>query len=269
MSKINTFPSTPRSLIDPKGRSAPANTMSKWALFLGDITTGTPLQDAMLKHRMKRAEIEACIRLSPEERQRWNDARMAARKRAWSAFDLEDIFAKIAAGTPVLKAIAAVRPVFNPEKGGSSVVEDFMKLCTQDPEFKEMYEFALKSRAVIASEQIIDIADGDGRDYLDNGKGGFTPDGAKVNRDKLRVETRRGLMSAWYPKLFSENKGDVQVNVQVNHAQRLEEARARRDTRSANRSPTAIVDAVFNDRPAVEEAKPDWDDLPTIWREET
>lgn len=43
-----------------------------------------------------------------------------------------------------------------------------------------------------------------------------------MNRDKLRVDTRTRLMSAWYPKPFSEKKGDVQVNVQVNHARRLE-----------------------------------------------
>lgn len=38
----------------------------------------------------------------------------------------------------------------------------------------------MRARSPHVSEEILDISDGDGRgDYLDNGKGGLTPDGAR------------------------------------------------------------------------------------------
>lgn len=266
MLSLETMPAIPRGLTQPAAPPTVQRVMSRWNLFLGEIAIGTPLQEAMLKHLVKSAEIEACIRSSPDERQRWNDARLAARKTKWSALDIEEIFAKISGGTPIHEAIRSVRPLED--------TSDFTYLCTADPELHEQYMAACRSRAVLTGEEIITIADGDGDDTLDNGKGGLTPHSAKVNRDKLRVDTRKALMSNWFPKLFGE-KAQTQVNVQINnHAARLEEARARRDTRTVKRLEPAItsgvVDAAFKDyKPeAVKEA---WDDIAepvsTVWRE--
>jgi hypothetical protein len=266
------LPATPRSLVDPGAPPTPVKTLSRWTLFLGEIACGTSVQDAMLKHYMKRADIEACVRASPEERVRWNDARMAGRKTKWSAFDIEEIFGHIASGTPIKESVDLVR---------SGQAKEFSFLCASDPEFNRMYLEAVKARAIGASEEILKIADGDGEgDYLDNGKGGFVPDNAKVNRDKLRVDTRSKLMGAWYGKLFGEKKGDVQVNVQVNHAERLEQARQRRDWRTSTRGLTPeVIEAAFKSLPdaipppAVEKAE--WDDVPAVeavsseWREES
>lgn len=278
MGAIDQWPTIPLSYKDPPDSPIQVRVLAKWDLFLGAIAAGLPIQDAMMKFLIKRAEIEACVRLGPEQRQRWNQARLAAKKTKFSAFDLEEIFDKIANGSPVTRA---VNEVMNPNVAepadGSSCSTDFMSLCTQDDDFKQHFEVAVRARALHVGEQILDISDGDGRgDYLDNGKGGFTPDGAKVNRDKLRVETRRALMSSWYPKLFGEKKGDVQVNVQINHAARLEEARSRRTSRSANKIPQKLIEATFKDAPAAAEPeKADWDDVPataaesTVWREES
>lgn len=267
----NFLPATPRSFKDPPDSPVPVKVLTKWDLFLGEIAAGMKIEDAMMKFFIKRAEIEACIRLSPEQRQRWNEARMAGRKTVYSALDLEDFFRDISSGDTIKEAYNKVW-----QGCPSEHFANLMFLCTQDPEYKDMYEAALKARALQMSEQILEISNGDGTgDYLDNGKGGFTPDGAKVNRDKLRVETRRGLMSSWYPKLFGEKKGDTNVNVQINHAAALEAARSRRDTKGTVKPITHdVVEAAFRPRAALPPAENEWDDVPkeatsTVWREES
>ena len=258
----------PRTLQDPGPPPTPQKTLTRWNQFLGSISTGMLLQDAMLKHFMTRADIEACC-LVPEERKRWNDARLAARKRTWSALDFEDIFQRIAAGEKVKDAIDAVRGTV-----GNSTT-DFMAIILADAALNEQYMTALKSRAIKLGEELIDIADDDSRDTLVNDKGPL-PNNAAVNRDKLRVETRQRLMGSWFPKLFGDQKNQMQVNVQVNYAERLEAARARAKGQRAaiTKAPDpAVVEAAFRELPAAEtdtswlDEKPKEDPLDTTWLE--
>lgn len=241
-------------------------TLDRWTLFLGSITAGVHLEEAMLHHRLTSSDIEAYV-LDPEQRARWHEARIAARKRKWSVLQLEEIFAKISAGDSAVAAVEAVT-------GNIGSFSSFTDLCASDPELNTHYLRAMKSRALIESDKLFSIADGDGKgDYLDNGKGGRIPDNAKVNRDKLRADTRLRLMSSWYRKLFGEKEAP-QVNVQIiNHAQRLAEARQRRDTRQVvPRVSHEVIEAAFSEVPTLEQDM-SWDDLPkgegvsTIWQE--
>lgn len=251
-------PLLPRNIEQPATVSK-ERILSRWSQFLGSIAIGISPQDAMLKHLITSAEIEACVR-EPEERARWTEARIAARKRAWNVLDIEDIFEKISGGMTIVEAVESIRP------GGTTAFAD---LCCSDPELNAHYLRALKSRAVLLAEDVLKISDGDGTpDTCTTDKGGEIPNNAKVNRDKLKVDARTRLMSNWFPKLFGE-KQQTQVNVQiVNHAQRLEEARQRRDTRSAApRISHDVVEAAFREVPAPDTNE--WDDVPksTVWLE--
>lgn len=231
---------TPRHMPDPGPPPTPEKTMSRWSLFLGSVASGMLLPDAMLKHYMTRADIEACVRLGPEERQRWDEARLAAQKKNWSAFDLEDVLQKIAGGEKIRDAIEAVKP-------GGAGYHGFMDLVIQDAEFHERYLRSLKARSLLVGEEIVEIADDDSQDVLHNEKGPL-PNNAAVNRSKLRVETRQRLMSSWYPKLFGEQKQAVTVAVQINHAEKLEAARTRAKTQSAIKRVTpAVIEAAFTE----------------------
>ncbi len=245
------LPATPKSLKDPGAPPAPQKTLSRWDQFLGAVAVGTPIQEAMLKHYMTRADIEACVRRAPEERVRWNDARLSARKRKWDVFVLEDIFAKIAMGSSIEDAIIAVN-------GANSGFEEFMRLCTEDPELNELYLRAIKSRALLEQERVLTIVDDAKGDTLP-GRWGDIPNQAAVNRAKLKAETRLHLMSSWYRKLFAE-KDASQVNIQINnHAARLEEARQRASSRMV-KLPEKVVEAEF------QEVKPE--PVDTSWLEE-
>jgi hypothetical protein len=250
---------TPRGLPDPGAPPKPVQTLTRWTQFLGSIAAGIALPDAMLKHFISRADIEACVRSSAEERTRWDEARLAALKRGWSAFDFEDIFERIAGGMPVQEAICAVRGA---AAATGNAYSAFNRIIIADSTLNEMYMAALKSRALVMSEQIIEIADDASNDMAHNDKGGEVPNNAAVNRSKLQVETRARLMGAWHTKMFGEAKQPVQVAVQINHAVRLEEARVRRDTRTVAKAsiPQRVMDAAFSEAEVVPE-KPEWDDL--------
>jgi hypothetical protein len=58
------------------------------------------------------------------------------------------------------------------------------------PEFKEQYTRAMEERSVVMAEQLLEIADSSGDD---------------VNRDKLRIETRKWIMSKMSPR-FSDKR---------------------------------------------------------------
>ena len=258
------IPATPKSLIDPPAPPVPVKTLSRWTQFLGEIAAGSSVQDAMMKYFMKRADIEACIRSSSEERARWEDAKLSALKKKWSGFVIDDILRKISGGMPIGESVMS-------SVGGSdqSQIADFTYLCSIDTELHELYIRACRSRAILTGEDILKIADEDGNDTLPGPKGGEIPNNAAVNRSKLQVDSRRFLMGSWFPKLFGEKQTGAVTNIQINYAERLEEARAR----AAGRKPTVritqdVVDAAFKELPKNE----DWDDVPkesidTTWLE--
>lgn len=232
---------TPRGLPEPGSPPTPEKTLSRWGQFLGSIAAGVLLPDAMLRHYISRADIEAAIRSSPEERQRWDEARIAALKYGWSAFDFEDIFERIAGGMTISAALAEVKGQ------GGSIYSAFNRIIISDSILNEQYMMALKSRALVMQEEIIELADNDSNDVIVNDKGP-APNNAAVNRSKLQVETRTRLMSAWHTKMFGEQKNQVQVNVQVNHAERLEAARSRANSRSGvPKISKAVVEATFRE----------------------
>lgn len=254
---------TPRGLPDPGPPPAPEKTLSRWRKFLGSIAAGTVLPDAMLEHYISRADIEACIRSDPAERTAWDDAKLTALKRGWSTFDFDDIFERVANGTPVRKAIVEVKG----EAGGLGfIIGKFFRIIVMDSALNELYLNALKARSLGLSEEIIEIADDSSNDMGSNGKGGDVPNNAAVNRSKLKVETRRALMGAWNTKMFGEAKQNTQVNVQVNYAQTLEAARSRANKRiDQPLIPSRVIDAAFSE---VEAMDPKDDPMDTTWLEE-
>ena len=244
-------------MTDPGAPPVPARLLTRWEEFLGSIAAGVVLQEAMLKHFVTRAEIEAKCFI-PAELKRWNEARASARRRSWSVLDLEDVFAKI--GTGNLTVADAVQSV----KAGSYF--SFHDVVVNDPELNERYMNALKLRAMHLGEGVLALADDKSEDTLDTGgKSGIVPNNANVNRAKLQVDTRLRLMKGWFPNVWGD-KPTTQVNIQVNHAEKLEGARARAREKRAIPSSRAIlnqaIEATFTEVP------PEDDPLDTSWMDE-
>jgi len=262
---------TPRDLPDPGRPPQPVKTLTRWDSFLGELAAGTKLADAMKKCYITRADIETCTRSEPLQMQRYNEARLAAQVRAWSVLDLEEIFDRVASGMKVAEAVKEVT--------GGEATTRFYALINRDADLLARFKQAQEACAISRMEEILPIADDTSGDTLDTGgKSGVIPNNAAVARAKLRVDSRfraAGLMNS---RLYGEKKDQVNVQVNINHAEQLEAARERAKTRdkpirlSPPRQVPAVVDAVFTDAPSVPTADDtSWmDDKPadTVWREE-
>lgn len=75
------------------------------------------------------------------------------------------------------------------------------------PEFLQQYQRATEARAEAMAEDILDISDDGSNDYMiiTKGKHSYNVEDKEVtNRSKLRVETRKWLMSKMKPKKYGE-----------------------------------------------------------------
>jgi hypothetical protein len=266
---MSKLPITTFDLPDVAKPPSNVNPISRWDTFLGDLAAGAPLPEAMERNYVCRADIETMCRLNDGgmQRQRWDDAVLAGRKRKWTVFEFEDIFERIAAGALVADAVTAVK--------GLKTVGAFYDLIARDPDLRARYQAAKEAHALGIGEELFVIADNKTGDTLPGPKGGEIPNMANVTRDKLRVETRWRYMGAYHSRLFGERKEAVNVQVNVNPVERLEEARERarlQDKRVTPKQQVKAIDAVFSEKTA-EAADDDtkWmDDKPseTIWRED-
>jgi hypothetical protein len=243
---------------DPPAPPTPVKIVSRWEQFLGALTTGQTIEDAMLACFIKRREIQAMINSGPLERKRYQEAKVAGLRSAYSEFDLDELFNRIAMGTTVGEAF---KEVF-----GTDVTPTFYEILRCDPDLEERYQKALQTKALLEMEKALGIVDDDSNDTLPGPKGGEIPNMAAVNRSRLRFEARAKLAGSWYRRLYGEKDPKVQVNVQVNHAERLEEARARaRDHRATPRA-VPIIEGEFHAHPAPE---PVAEVMDTTWMEGT
>lgn len=224
-----------------------AFTSDMWAQCIGDICDGVPCAEAVQRAGIPATTLEGFIRTDVRIRAQWEEAKLTALRRHWPLQLVEDILEDIATGDSVKQAVQVKR--------GLSYV-GFLKLTSKDPIVEEMYLEAKKLQAETFADDIVEEATEEGNDVSLDGKGNI----AAVNRSKLRVNTKQWLMQANAPKRFRKPDAPTQVNVQVvNHAERLEEARRRRET-TVTEVPSAMdphllaVDAAFTD-------KPSWDDL--------
>jgi hypothetical protein len=85
----------------------------------------------------------------------------------------------------------------------------FIKWAHADPSgFGEQYARALELRAELMAEDIVEISDDSSNDYLKyelaNGAIQEIPDKEYIARSRLRVDTRKWLMSKMLPKKFGD-----------------------------------------------------------------
>jgi hypothetical protein len=216
-----------------------ATLAKRWDLFLGEIAAGMTLGKAMKAHKVCRADIETMCRLNDGgvQQKRWDDARVAGAKRGWTLFEFEDVMQQLASGKTIDEAMIAV-------KGVPAGQTQFYWLLAVDEDLQARYRKAKQAYSLMLGEGIVEIADNKTGDTLPGPKGGEIPNMANVTRDKLRIDARWRYMAAYHTRLFGEKKDTVNVQVNVNHAERLEEARERAKLQDKRVTPKQMADAV-------------------------
>jgi hypothetical protein len=222
-----------------------------WSSFLKSVAEGASPTEAMQRHLILWREVELIVLSSQIESKRWREARLMSKASRWSLSNRDEVFERLgAAGAEPERVIAEVLGGENIERD----VADFYELCEAIPEWQERYAAVMRARGLREEQQDLEIADDTSRDVLDTGgKAGRIPNGAAVQRDKLRVDVRRSQRAAWNPERWGERRNNVQVNIEVNHAAALEAARdrvtqARR--RFSKEDKEGAADAVYTQAPA-------------------
>ena len=96
--------------------------------------------------------------------------------------------------------------------------EDFLRWIKRDPQRHERFKEAQESRTEFIAGEILDIADGvdqSGSDSMED-----------VNRSKLRIDTRKWLMSSWNRKRYGESK-QIELAGQISITEALAQAQTR------------------------------------------
>jgi len=84
----------------------------------------------------------------------------------------------------------------------------FLWLATHK-EFSEQYELAVQARSAYHAEELLDIADDGSNDWMerkgdDGSVQGWKENGEAIQRSRLRVDTRKWLLSKLQPKKYGD-----------------------------------------------------------------
>lgn len=261
---MSSVPIISNRMVDPTETPAIVRALSRWHHFIGSVATGITVQDAMLKHLIKRSEIEAICRSNKQELKKYREAVLAGLRSAYSEMDLDELFNRVAMGLTINEAFVEVF--------GREITPTFYKLLREDTDLEERYQTALKTKATLEVEKVLEIVDETSNDTLDGPKGGEIPNMAAVQRSRLRADTRMALAGRWYRRLFGEDKDQTQVTVNVNLAERLERGIQRlRGVALTQQERSEAIDAEVVPV-VVQKMDTSWmDEKPneTIWREES
>lgn len=98
-----------------------------------------------------------------------------------------------------------------------------------DPVFAEQYARAKEAQMDRYAEEILEIADDATNDWMQNKHGDKTLDAEHVQRSRLRVDSRKWLMSKLAPKKYGEKVqigGDPEQPLQFENVTNLDRAKA-------------------------------------------
>ena len=221
---------------DPKNKQTTGELVAKlidpvkWAKFLGEIETGTTQAEALKKTGIARSRLTAALRADSQAREQYEEAKIASVWRKWDYETVEEIMVAIMTAEKggYLKKILEDRGL---------PVEGFYYLMTRDPVVKEMYEEARQIQAEHMADELQYIADYGLNDTYTDDKGRQRIDQDVVQRSRLRVDAMKWRMSKLHWKRFGDKVQQEQnINMVVDHAERLEAARKRLDALNAERT---------------------------------
>jgi hypothetical protein len=208
-----------------------------WTRFLESLAAGAPLVEAMGQHKLTTRQIEE-LTLNPAEAARFFEAQQLARRRNWTVWDIDEISRRVAMGMTCKAAVIAVK--------GEDLRADLYELMAADEAIAERFSTAERTAARVMEEEMLEIADDKEGDVLQTPKGPI-PSSANVARARLQWDVRRASQVVRdRPRYGEHTRPAVELTFNIDHAGRLEEARARaRDRRATPRQVEEAIDASF------------------------
>lgn len=118
----------------------------------------------------------------------------------------DELCAKLAQGKSVARACQ--------EMDKAILVYEVFVWLRENPEFRKAYETAKQEAMDAMAEDILDIADDARNDFTVDENGTRRVDYEAINRSRLRVDTRKWLMSKYKPKKYGDH---VNLTGEMNH----------------------------------------------------
>ena len=200
-----------------------------WVVFLGKIQDGKSQAEAIAGSGVTRYKLNGVLRSDSKAREQYEEAKIAAVWRNWDFETVEEIMVAIMTceSGGFLKKILEDRGL---------PIANFYHLMNRDPTVKQMYEEARQIQAEHMADELQYIADYGLNDTYTDDKGRKRVDQDVVQRSRLRVDTMKWRMAKLHWKRFGDRvQQDQNINLVVDHAERLEAARKRLDSLNAER----------------------------------
>lgn len=104
-----------------------------------------------------------------------------------------------------------------------------LKWLTEHPEFVDQYARAREAQADHFAEEILEIADDASNDWMErkgegDESGGWALNGEHIQRSRLRVDSRKWLMSKMAPKKYGDKlalAGDEDNPIRIQQIERV------------------------------------------------
>lgn len=197
-----------------------------WTKFIRSIAHGLRIGEAIELSGMEKGQIHTILRTNKNLKAQYDDAKLQGK---WTKIDIEtveSIMAQIATGGEESSLNLAAR-----DHGvDPNVVTD---LALNDAAVQAMYDAAQQMRMETMAGEILEISDDDSGDETFDGK----PNNARVQRDRLRVDGRKWLMARLSYRRFGDRiKQDIEQTLIVDHAQKLHNARKRKEKLLSSRN---------------------------------
>jgi hypothetical protein len=200
-------------------------TDKRWTDYLAGIANGLSHRDASHAVGLTMVTVDAYLISNVAAAGQLRDAKVLWNRREWPIEQIEEVLVQISIGKTIRQAFDAV----GIER---KRVASLYRLLLQDKALRKWYDEAREMQAESYADEIIDIADMTHNDRDEDGK----IDHEVINRDRLRVDTRKWLSGKWNVRRFGDTKHHLhEGELNINHAavlsggrKRIEQLHARR-----------------------------------------
>jgi hypothetical protein len=205
-------------------------TPARWDKFIAAVSNGAAYKAAAHAAGISSMTVDAYLISNVSAGGQYRDAQLIWNRREWPMDAIQDVLAEIALGKTVRQAFDTVG-IDRARIGG------LYRVFLQDKAIRKLYDEAREMQAESYADDIIDISDSTMKDRDENGK----IDHEVINRDRLRVDSRKWLSGKWAPRRYGDNKHvDFGGSVDVNHAAVLTGGRKRIEKLHAKRKGATI-----------------------------
>lgn len=181
-------------------------TAKRWTDYLANVANGMSHRDAAHGVGLTMQTVDAYLISNVAAAGQLRDAKMLWNRREWPMEQIEHVLQQIATGN-------TVRQAFDACGIDRARIGSLYRLLLQDKALRKWYDEARELQAESYADDIIDIADTTHSDRDEEGKINHEV----INRDRLRVDTRKWLSAKWAPRRYGDTKhvhheGDINVN---------------------------------------------------------